>query len=73
MNDVLESNLENLKKAYQYVFTPIKKWMDIQDIVEMCMKSKDLGLSETQVRFCYAFCKMSVVKEAENYKNYYQL
>jgi hypothetical protein len=43
---VLDANLENLKKIYQSFFSPIKKWATMRDLIDVCMRNEQLGLSE---------------------------
>ena len=41
-NDILEANLDNLKKIYQAFQTSVKKTMSLDDCVQMCTRYCDL-------------------------------
>jgi hypothetical protein len=33
VSDLLEANLSHLKKIFESFFSPVKKWMDMQDCI----------------------------------------
>ena len=73
MNDVLEVNLEGLKKVYKHYQEPRKNYMTMQDCLDLMMKDTTLGLIEKDAIFCFGMCKMSVINESENTPQYKKL
>lgn len=73
MNDIFESNLENLKRIYDRYRTPTKQFMDYQDCINMCMNDAQLNVTEKDVLFCFGYCHMTVVSEERQWKNYQTL
>jgi len=65
VNDVLEANLEGLKKVYSHFFDPRKKHMTMHDALELMIKLTPLALTEKDAILCYGLCKMTTVNEAE--------
>ena len=66
VNDVLEANLVGLKKVYEYFYDPRKKFMSMQDALDLMIKFTPLALTEKDAFFCYGMCKMTVINEAED-------
>ena len=73
VNDVLEVNLEGLKKVYTNYHEPRKKFMTMGDALALMMKDTTLGLIEKDAIYCYGMCKMSVIFEQDNMLQYRQL
>lgn len=73
VNDVLEVNLEGLKKVYTNYHEPRKKFMTMADALSLMMKDTTLGLIEKDAIYCYGMCKMSVILEQDNMWQYKQL
>ena len=73
VNDVLEVNLEGLKKVYTNYHEPRKKFMTMNDAMSLMMKDTSLGLIEKDAIYCFGMCKMSVIFEQENMWQYKQL
>jgi len=73
VNDVLEVNLEGLKKVYTNYHEPRKKYMTMNDAMSLMMKDTNLGLIEKDAIYCFGMCKMSVIYEQENMWQYKQL
>ena len=71
VNDVFESNLDLLKKIYQSYLKPMQKLMTQKDAESFMMRDNDLQLIEKDAIYCYGLCKMTVVKENENSKQYF--
>jgi hypothetical protein len=65
VNDVFEANMEGLKKLYAFFFDPRKKFMSMQDAIDMMIKLTPLLMTEKDAYFCYGMCKMTCVNEAE--------
>lgn len=63
VNDVLEVNLEGLKKVYTNYHEPRKKFMTMNDAMALMMKDTSLGLIEKDAIYCFGMCKMSVIFE----------
>ena len=70
VNDILEANHKNLEKIYQSYFTPVKKFITFDDILDMAVKSVNLGVSEVDIMFCYGMSKMVISNEPQDYKKY---
>ena len=71
VNDILDSNLENLKRIYKKHFQPKKHYMSVTDAVNLVMRHAPLGIAEKEALFCIGMSKMTVVEEltmVENYK-----
>lgn len=66
VNDILEANLDGLKKVYSHYFEPRKKYMTMQDALALMMKDTRIGLIEKDAIFSYGMCKMTVVMESES-------
>ena len=66
VNDVLEVNLEGIKKLYNHFHEPRKKFMTMGDALNLMMRDSQLGLIEKDAIYCYGMCKMSVIYEQEN-------
>jgi hypothetical protein len=73
VNDVLEANLEGIKKIYTHYHEPRKKYMTMVDAMNLLMKDTSLALIEKDASYCFGMCKMSVVLEQENMWQYKQL
>jgi hypothetical protein len=73
VNDVFEINIPSLEIIYKSFLSVTHKWPDQQDMVDLCMSLAPVGISEIEVKFCYGMCKMTVVNEALNYKEYGRL
>jgi hypothetical protein len=65
VNDVFEANMDSLKKLYSFFFDPRKKYMSMQDALDVMIKLTPLQLTEKDAFFCYGMCKMTCVNEAE--------
>ena len=72
MNDVLEANLEGLKKVYAYFIGLVKKLMTMNDALDMMIRVSPLRLTEKDAFLCYGMCKMTTVNEAEESKIKYK-
>lgn len=70
VNDILEANLKNLEKIYQHYFTPVKKYIDLNDLIDMIVRQADLGVADIDIQHCYGMCKMVVTDEPKEYKKY---
>jgi hypothetical protein len=57
--------LDGLKKLYAFYFDPRKKYMSMQDALDMMIKQCPLQLTEKDAFFCYGMCKMTCVNESE--------
>jgi len=73
VNDVLEANLDGLKKVYTNYHEPRKKFMTMGDALGLMMKDTQLALTEKDAIYCFGMCKMSVIIEQENMWQYKQL
>ena len=73
VNDVLEANLEGLKQVYAFYWEPRKKYMTMQDALQLMMRDTALGLIEKDAIYCYGMSKMTVIAESENAWQYKQL
>jgi len=63
VNDILEANLKNLEKIYANYFTPVKKFIVFEDVIDMVVKTGNLGISEIDIQFCYGMSKMVISNE----------
>ena len=63
VNDVLEANLSQLEFIYKGFTNQNKKWPELDDMMELCLKNSPCGVSEMEVKFCFGMCKMTVVVE----------
>jgi len=73
VNDILEANLEGLKKVYEYYFEPRKKYMTMADALRLMMHDTPLAMSEKDAKYCYGMCKMTVLQEMDQSWQYKQL
>jgi len=63
VNDMLEANLQNLQKIFSNYFTPIKKHIVCDDVVDMIVRVGDLKVSEVDVIFSFGMSNMAVTNE----------
>lgn len=70
VNDVLEANLENLRKIYKSFETGLKAKMNFEDIMTLCTVMMDIGIMEKDLLFLFGMSKMTVVREIENNEKY---
>lgn len=73
VNDVLEANLEGMKKVYNSYHEPRKKFMTMGDALGLMMRDTQLALTEKDAIYCFGMCKMSVIFEQENMAQYKKL
>ena len=73
VNDLLESNLENLDLVYRRFRTPTKQFLDLEDCINLCTRDTNLGISEKDILFCFGYCQMTVVNEEKHWKQYHTL
>ena len=69
VNDLLEANLESLKKVFGTYKTSIKKHMEESDCLQMCQMFMP-EIMPKEVQYCFAMSKMAVTSEPLNYKQY---
>ena len=69
-NDILEANLDNLKKIYCSFHSSVKKYIDLNDCIDMCTRRADLGLMDKDIQIPYTLCKMIVSNEPTQYSKY---
>lgn len=60
VNDLLEANLDNLKKIYAHYLTPTKKLIELEDCIAMCTRDCNLNISEKDIQFCFGYSQMTV-------------
>lgn len=65
VSDILNMNLDSLRKIYNYFVTPTKKYMTLNDAMNLLCKFNDNVLSEFMVRYCFGMCKITVAEENE--------
>ena len=61
----MEANQEGLRKVYSHFFDPRKKYMTMQDALDLMIRLTPLNLTEKDAIYCYGMCKMTVINEAE--------
>lgn len=66
VNDILEANLDGLKKVYSHFFEPRKKFMSKEDALGLMMRDTALNMIEKDAMFCYGMSKMTVTNEQED-------
>jgi hypothetical protein len=57
--------MDGLKKLYAFFFDPRKKFMSMQDSLDVMIKLSSLQMTEKDAYFCYGMCKMTCVNEGE--------
>lgn len=60
-------------RVYQSYFEPRKKIMVMRDALSLMMKDSNLNMIEKDAIYCYGMCKMTVEKENEHNKQYFEL
>ena len=73
VNDIFESNLDNLKRIYDRYRTPTKQLMDHLDCVDLCTRDAQLSITEKDILFCFGYCHMTVLNEEKQWKTYHSL
>ena len=58
--------MEGLKKVYAHFFDPRKKYMTMNDALDVMIRLTPLSMTEKDAIYCYGMCKMTVVNEAED-------
>ena len=48
-NDILEANLENLRKIYSFYHSSVKKYLVAEDILSMCTRDSQLDCPEKDI------------------------
>eukprot|EP00352_Strombidinopsis_acuminata_P005987 CAMPEP_0176352262 /NCGR_PEP_ID=MMETSP0126-20121128/10882_1 /TAXON_ID=141414 ORGANISM="Strombidinopsis acuminatum, Strain SPMC142" /NCGR_SAMPLE_ID=MMETSP0126 /ASSEMBLY_ACC=CAM_ASM_000229 /LENGTH=203 /DNA_ID=CAMNT_0017703263 /DNA_START=114 /DNA_END=725 /DNA_ORIENTATION=+ len=71
VNDLYKHNMESLKKLYDH-YADAKKYMYIDDAVNMCTRHSDLILAQKDAMYLYAMSKMTIVHETENAIRYFR-
>lgn len=61
VNDLLEANLEGIKKVYSYYWEPRKHYMTMADALSLMMRDSPLNMNDHDAIYCYGMCKMTVV------------
>ena len=69
VNDLFEANLKSLQKIYDKYTLALKKYIDLNDVVDICRRG-GIELSENDLKNCFAMAKMAVTDEAKDYKKY---
>ena len=50
---------------YEFFFDPRKKYMSMNDALDLMIKLTPVSLTEKDAYFCYGMSKMTVINEAE--------
>lgn len=68
MNDVLDTNLDLIKKLYKRCS---KKYiMTMDEAIELFTKKSECGLNDKEAIYCYGMSKMTVVNENDDSSKY---
>lgn len=70
VHDLFDANIDSLKKIYLSYFSSVKKYVTIEDIVNLFMNQCPQNLNESDLQFCFGMSKMMVSNEPLNYRQY---
>jgi len=70
VNDVLDANLDLLRKIYKSYLSPVHTLMSLDDVLDLFLKKADLGLLDKDVIYFFGMSKMTVANENDHGKNY---
>lgn len=70
VNDVLDANLELLRKVYKSYLTPVQQYMTIHNAIDLLEKKAEIGLATKDVIFCFGMSKMTIPNENDNSERY---
>ena len=73
MNDVLEANLDGIRKLHNAYFTPTQKFMSDKDAINMLTKDALVDLTYQQGKYCLSFSKMPIKDEIGEFEKYQKL
>ena len=66
VDDLLKTNMSNIKKLFNSFLTSLKKSFSIDDGVSLIEKCPDLGLTAKDAKLAHAYSNMLVVDEMQN-------
>ena len=66
VNDLMEPNIPGLKLLYEKFFESSKRFMDFKDADTLFHKQTGILGKDSDVTYCFALSKMTVVKESES-------
>ena len=70
---MLQANLDQLKRVYNYVFPKFAGDQGLKNAMELVCRLSDLNLTEKEAKFCYGMSKMTVRDEVPNHHEYQKL
>ena len=73
VNDVLETNLDLIQKIYNIYTKPNKKYMSLEDAIDLFFKKSDCGMNYKEITYCYGMSKMTVQNENDESQKYLRL
>lgn len=63
VNEVLSGNMSAIREIYQKYMKPKSKFIELDDALKMFQDVPDIGVSESQVKYCFGMSKMTMVYE----------
>ena len=73
INDILYANSEALKKIHKSFLLPNKRYMDLNDAIDLLIRRTGLFQAEKEIIHCFGMWKITVVNEILNRKDYNSL
>ena len=70
VNDVLETNMDSIRKLYRHYFAPKKAYMSYADALNLVTKDTQIDLLEKEATQCYGLSKMTLLNELEKRAEY---
>ena len=70
VNDVLEANLDLLRKVYKSYTSPVAHQMSLDGAIDLLANKADNGMNDRDALYCYGMSKMTVVDENNDSKRY---
>ena len=66
INDVLETNLDLIKKVYNLYNKSNKNYMTLDDAIDLFFKKSDCGMNYKDITYCFGMSKMTVPNENDD-------
>lgn len=73
VNDILDANSELIRLVYQKYYTLNKKFMTLDDALDLFCSESQCYLSSKEALYCYGMCKMTIPNENDNAEKYAKL
>ena len=70
VNDVLDANLDLLRKVYKSYTSPVAPVMTLEGALDLLVAKCDMGLNDRDALYCYGMSKMTIIDENNDHRRY---